>query len=311
MKAQDLLDYAFHQLDDLGRIEFEREMASDPGLFHRVGRLNESLSRLLDNGEEIEPPAGLAAKTIQTVERRKARPHPGDFLPSKSPFRLADFAVAASVFFAATLTLSVPLLRSRAQMDQAACAFNLGKLGVSLASYHSTHGSYPVVPADLPTGAYGSMLHDAHTLQDANILKCPSATDENAANSLPPYEKLRQLSPESYGNMYNGFFAYNLGYRHPDGHAPQIHQSLLERMPVASDGPALSPDGRILDGNSPNHGGRGQNVLFCDGHSEFRRGRWISHRDRDLFLNDAERPAAGLHPEDSALVPSSHPVRLR
>ena len=70
-------------------------------------------------------------------------------MPSRVPFRWADVAVAATVFFAATLTLTAPLIKSRAQMAQAACAFNLGKLGVSLAKYTSTHGTYPFVPGEL------------------------------------------------------------------------------------------------------------------------------------------------------------------
>src|SRR5438445_13691422 len=132
MIAEQMLDYVFDQLDATNRAAFERQMSLDPELSHKVGRLRESIRLMVDDGEEIEPPASLASKTLTAVQHRKAHRHVGDYLPSRVPFRLADFAVAATVFFAAILTLSVPLLRSRAQMDQAACSFNLGNRGVTL-----------------------------------------------------------------------------------------------------------------------------------------------------------------------------------
>ena len=73
-------------------------------------------------------------------------------------------------------------------------------------------------------------------------------------------------------------------------------------IPLLADQPSHQ-DGAILEGNSPNHGFRGQNVLFSDLHVE-----WFPTRrvqlDRDLFLNDQNRPAPGVSPIDSALVPA-------
>jgi len=314
MTAQDMLDYTFGLLDDPEREAFEREMSTDPALSARVARLGSSVAILVDDGESIEPPPGLAARTVELVENRKRRPHFQDFVPSRVPFRWADVAVAATVFFAAILTLTVPLMKSRAQMDQTACAFNLGQLGVSLARYTSTHGSYPVVPASYPVGMYGMMLHDTHDLTDPAVLSCPCAARAKARPKMPScddFQKMFSEAPEHCREMLDGHFAYNVGYRRRNGEAVAIPGSPGAFIPIAADGPGWTKDGEILEGNSPNHGGHGQNVLFSDGHVSWRRTRWISEMDTDLFLNENLLPAPGVHPADSALVPSVMPVRSR
>jgi len=312
MTAQDLLDYTFHQLDEPNRDAFERALSADAELALRASRLGRSIARLLDDGDEVEPPAGLAARTVAVVERRKGRPQAGDFAPSRAPFRMADFAVAATVFFAAILTLSVPILRSRMQMDQAACSLNLNKLGVSLASYKTSHNGYPLVPAKMLVGTYGVMLQHARVLSDPSILSCPSAAKAGAgASALPAFEKFCELakdSPDACRDIVHGHFAYNVGYRRPSGEAACMAASAGSAMPAAADAPGWSDDGGVLDGNSPNHGGRGQNVLYCDGHVRWSRNRWVSRHDSDLYLNEAKRPAAGLHAEDSAVMPSALPA---
>ncbi|MDB5352237.1 MAG: hypothetical protein JWN86_3484 [Planctomycetota bacterium] len=314
MTAQEMLDYAFGLLDEPRRITCEREMAADPALFQRVARLGVSIATLVDDGEVIEPPTGLAVRALATVERRKQKPQFQDFVPTRVPFRWADVAVAATVFFASILTLTVPLLQARAKMGQTACAFNLGKLGVSLAKYSSTHGNYPFVPASYPVGTYGVMLQESSNLPDPSILACPSAIRNQNHPPLPDYDRFRRLlaeSPKSCNAMLEGHFAYNVGYRRPSGEAVPVPETPASLMPIASDGPACDSQGQILDGNSPNHGGHGQNVLFTDGHVSWRRNRWVSDLDRDIFLNNANRPAAGLHSGDSALIPSVMPVSLR
>jgi len=276
MTAQDMLDYAFGLVEEPRREAFEMEMAADPALADRVTRLGASIARLVDDGEEIEPPADLADRTLALVERRRLRPHFQDYVPTRLPFRWADVAVAATVFLAAILTLSVPLMKSRAQMDQAACAFNLGKLGVSLAKYSSTHGSYPFVPASYPVGTYGVMLHDSNNLPDPSVLSCPSASKHPQRGTLPDFDKFRKLfaeSPKACSAMLDGHFAYNIGYRRPTGEASPVPDAPMSLIPVASDSPGCDGEGHILDGNSPNHGGHGQNVLFTDGHVSWRRNR--------------------------------------
>lgn len=310
MTAQEMLDYALRLQDEAAREASDRALAVDPLLEDRLGRLTLKMSRLCDDGESYEPPPGLASRTIALVDRRKARPQVGDFVPKKAPFRLADFAVAAVVFFAAMLTLSVPLLRSRMEAGRTACADNLRSLGVSLAKYSSTHGAYPLVPETYPAGTYGVMLQDSKTLTDPSVLSCPADARDRRRSLLPDLNKFRQLiahSPEAGCSMVGGHFAYNVGYRQ-SGETVPIPDTPFDVVPIASDGPPINREGVILPGNSPNHGGRGQNVLFSDGHVSWKNNRWVSGADRDIFLNEAHRAAHGLHQADSVLVPSGHRV---
>ncbi len=314
MTADQMLDYTLNQVDDPTRDSLANALSLDPELADRVHRLGRQVRHLLDDRDEIEVPEGLGVRTIAAIERVRARPQTIEFTPSRTRFRLADFAVAASVFFAAILTLSAPLLRSRMQMDRTVCASNLGRLGVSLGMYKTTHDGHPLVPASLPVGTYGLMLQDSKALDDTNILLCPSAARGRGLLRLPGYDRFRQMAKESPAecrDLVGSHFAYNVGYHRADMSAAPVSSTAGSLMPITADGPGRSSEGRVLNGNSPNHGGRGQNVLYADGHLEWRRNRWVSTQDTDLYLNEAEQHAAGLHAADSALMSSASPAWVR
>ncbi len=312
MNAQEMLDYVCHQMDERSRDAAEHAIEVDPALGDRLSRLGRSVSLLVDDGDPYAAPTGLASRTVAQVQRRKSRPQVQDLIPVKAPFRMADFAVAATVFFAAVFTLSVPILKSRAQMDQTACAFNLGKLGVSLANYRNTNGGYPLVPVSYPAGSYAVMLQDSRTLSDPGVLVCPTCSKAKSPSTLPEYKDFCRMvkdSPNACRELLDGHFAYNVGYESPKQDGTILPAEMGSGRPIASDPPPFSPDGTILDGNSPNHGGHGQNVLNGDGSVSFRTRRWVSNRDKDLFLNENQRVGPGIHKDDSALVPSILPAR--
>ena len=75
----------------------------------------------------------------------------------------------------------------------------------------------------------------------------------------------------------------------------------INRLPLMADCPPANPQ----CGNSPNHAGKGQNVLFMDGHVEFCTERNVGVRGDDIFLNKAAQVAAGLDWTDSVLGRSS------
>ena len=86
-------------------------------------------------------------------------------------------------------------------------------------------------------------------------------------------------------------------------------------MPLASPFSPTSPNHEnyftIKAGNSPNHGGRGQNVLFGDGSVRWFRTRNAGPHDPDLFLNNDQQPRPGVHVSDSVLMPSKMPFHGR
>jgi hypothetical protein len=229
-------------------------------------------------------------------------------------FRLADLAVAASIFIAGLLTLIPAVERSRERMNQAGCTFNLQQLGHSLAQYASIHPYYPYPPDHRPdahAGTFPAFLHDAGVLQDVSILDCPyNGHRIRRPGDFPSYTELEQLrasNPALYRQTLDWDYAFNVGYRHRSGSVGPLESSLPLAVPVVADQPAHENYTRILSGNSPNHAGRGQNALFSDGSVRWLRTRWVSPSDDDIFLNNQRVPQPGLNEVDSVLLPSFIP----
>ena len=104
-------------------------------------------------------------------------------------------------------------------------------------------------------------------------------------------------------------YAYNVGYFSSlSGQAEPAKLPVPGAIPLLADQPPHD-GGTILEGNSPNHGFRGQNVLFSDLHVQWFRTRRISPLDRNLYLNDHDRPEPGVGQHDSALVPAVFHVK--
>jgi prepilin-type processing-associated H-X9-DG protein len=98
-----------------------------------------------------------------------------------------------------------------------------------------------------------------------------------------------------------GCYAYSLGYREAGGTALYgLTKGMGDRLPLMADAPSCDGGSEVLSGNSANHGGRGQNVLFIDGHVEFRTTRSLG-TDDDIYLNAEHKVAAGHGPQDAVL----------
>jgi len=312
MNASDKLDYAFGQLEGTSRELADAEVAGDPQLAEALDRLTRAVHQLLDDGLTIEVPPHLASRTRTFVAEHGRRRSILEFVPMTVPFRWADVAVAASIFLAGLLTLIPAMQRSKEQMAQAGCGFNLQQLGVGLAQYAGLHHQYPYAPPDQPNavaGTFAVTLQDSGMLQDVKTLDCPcngSCDKVSPLPHLPSLKTLQSKEPESYRRMLSGDYAYHVGYRNGSGRPGPVAASLSMNVPLLADQPNHD-GGQILDGNSPNHGGRGQNVLFSDGHISWFSTRQVSPLDADLFLNEDQHPAAGVSIEDAALVPSLFP----
>jgi hypothetical protein len=314
MNAPDLLlDDALGQLDDPRRERLDREAAADADLADRRRRLRQAVALLVDDGETILPPVGLAARTVASVAERRRRRSLLDLVPMTVPFRWPDVAVAAGIFLAGVLTLLPAAYRDRLRMAEVTCTANMQQIGSGLFRYASTHESYPYVAPDCPgsyVGAFAMQLHDDGLITDATPLHCPSCNRALPASArLISFQTLceqERLAPGmGRSAIIANDYAYHLGYRDGSGHAgPIIPASLSAAVPLLADQPPHDAGGRILPGNSPNHGGSGQNVLFSDLHVGWRRSRWISPSDPDIFLNNEDRPAPGLDWKDSVLVPA-------
>lgn len=318
MNASDLLDYSLGQLDGPAREQAERELAGDPEAAEVVARLTRSIHRLLDDGATFDPPPGLARRTLSLVHEASRRKRTIlDFVPVAVPFRAADVAVAAGIFVAGLLTLLPAVQKSRERMEQAGCGYNLQQLGRALWHYGSQHDHYPFAAgknAKAPAGAYVAMLNDSGLISEpelTSLLDCPCNGAQLKHPPLPPFDALCGLQttdPQRCRAVLCSDYAYNVGYRHPSGKVVPVNAVHTARVPLLGDQPPLEGLRTAPDGNSLNHGGRGQNVLYSDLHVGWHNTRRISPTDDDMYLNARHEIGPGLRSDDVALLPSLAPA---
>ncbi len=306
-----MLDYVLGQLDGPSLELAERVIAEDPAAAGRVDRLRGAVERLLDDGlDDIEPPSGLARRTASLVaERRRHRRSLSDYLPVVVPFRPADVAVAASIFIAGVLTLFPAMYRGKLQQGQLGCVFNLQQLGLGLGQYANINRSFPYAPPECPAahaGAFAFMLNDANLLPNCAALDCPcdgpSATPP-PSHTFPAVCEIQKSSHQRYVGLVGWDYAYHIGYRREKARPAPTIAEYSAHIPILADRPAYDSEYHILVGNSPNHGGRGQNVLYTDGHIRWHHTRKLGPHDLDMFLNADQLPAPGLSEADATLVP--------
>jgi len=316
MKADEMIDFVLGQVDGADRDRLEQSLRGGGEPAVRIERLRQAINRLLDDGTPFEHPPDLAQRTVTFVARNRRRTFSLlDYAPVRVPFRWADFAVAASIFLAGVLTLLPAIQRSRERMNQAGCLFNLQQLGNSLGQYASLHPFLPYPPSnrsDAPTGTFASILHDAGVLDNASLLDCPcNGRHLHGASaelvSFDQSEHIRRNDPARYQGMLCWDYAYNVGYLHSSGHPGPLEVKHSSHIPVIADQPNHENFLTIKNGNSPNHGGRGQNVLFGDGSVQWFRSRNGGPLDPDIFLNNNHQPRPGVHFGDSVLVPAKMP----
>ena len=102
MNADHMIDYVLGRLEGPDREHLEAVLHSDPEAATRVQCLSRAVYLLLDDGENVPHPTGLAARTIAMVARSRNRPRSIlDYVPVRVPFRWADLAVAATIFIGA------------------------------------------------------------------------------------------------------------------------------------------------------------------------------------------------------------------
>jgi len=313
MNASDTLDLVLGQLEGSRRAEAERELAADPRQAETFDRLARAVNQLLDDGLVIEVPPDLASRTLAYVSGNRRRRSILDFVPVTVPFRWADAAVAACILVAGLLTLLPAIQRSKARMNQATCVFNLQQLGLGLAQYGHRHRVYPYEPANCPqaaAGTFAASLRDAGYLDDLSTLDCPcnGPCPHVPLPDVPALCKLKLDDPGRYQRSLCWDYAYHGGYREGSGPARPLTTPCSANIPLLADQPPHLADLQvILPGNSPNHGGRGQNVLFTDMHVGWHNTRRLGPHDQDMFLNNEQQPAAGLSVLDAVLLPSSFP----
>ncbi len=263
----DLLGYALDLLDPAARAAVESHLERDPAARAALDRLRSLVAPLATDRVAIEPPDGLANRTIARLNA--ARVTPREMAASTGRWRRIDAVVAAGILIVLSGLGLAGAARARHAEAVVACQNNLRQYHGALAMYAAAHdGDFPHV-SDLPplnrASAFHTLLQEAGTLPPGEVKLCPSR-------------------PES------AVYAYSLGYRADGGQLRGLRQSDQDLLPIMSD--RAAPAGH----------GTGHNVLFVGGNVRYTTTPNAGVNGDNIFYNQASRVAAGLHALDSVLA---------
>src|SRR5262249_22737277 len=148
-------------------------------------------------------------------------------------------------------------------------------------------------------GSFVPVLRDAGVLPATVNASCPAVGRQAPpVASLADLEAVQRARPEEFDALVRDLapgYAYSLGYE--DGGALHgLHRGLGDGLPLLADRP-----GDEAVGNSPNHGGGGQNVLYIGGHVRWCTERTVGEGRDDIYLNRRHQLRAGLGRSDTVL----------
>lgn len=315
----DLLGYLIEALDPEEKNAVDAYLRAHPEARQHLAPLRRALD-LLDQDKErtdVDPPSDLRLNTLAKVAEHMCRtlptaprvsPRQADGRRRRYP-RWADMLVAALILILVGGIFFPMVANLWTRSHVKACQENMRTMWVAFQDYSNLYeGNLPQVhePPLAAAGVFIPILHEARVLPDNVSVGCP------AQGKKPPpptttteLVKLYHESDDLFRNRARelaGDYAYTLGYRE-NGLLRGPHRDLGDHVPLLSD----VPPGQT--GNSTNHHGTGQNVLFIGGHVQ-----WITARelgpDDDIFLNRERRVKAGVDREDTVLGPGdASPIR--
>jgi hypothetical protein len=318
-----LVGYVLNSLDPDTQREVEAYVRTHPEAERQVLLLRRSLEPLAADAPD-EPRAGLWVRTLAHIARDQCRKpdadplHPYRDLP-KAPradrpvsrgsawWRRADVLVAACLMLLLGGLGATWVAGAWQQHQVRACQNNLRNLYQALASYSDHHdGDFPRVEGQPPrnvAGIFVPILHDAGYLSpNANLTCAAGAAPLAPPPSLEQLQEMQRDRPEDFQALVRGLsgcYAYSLGYL-DGGVLFGLRRGDDEHLPIVADRPPFG-DGLPLPGNSPNHGGQGQNVLYVGGQVRFCPDRTVGVNRDDIFVNQKGKVAAGQSPYDSVL----------
>ncbi len=314
---EQVLGYLLGALDDAEMEQVRTRLESEEAYRLEWIALRGKVDQLEASRIECDVPPGLARRTCEFVFSR-VKPSPRRWprqaiSPQSTPpcrtsrVRLLDIAVAASVFVVAGL-LTLPAIQSnRFHSRLTACSDNFRELGTMLAAYSRTHyDRFPAVPAEgklAAAGIYAPLLVQGGLLDERRRVVCPGSPLASQADfRIPTVEELRKADAKTADRLrqqMGGSYGYCIGYVEHGVFEPTRN---LGRAGFALMADAPRED--RPDRQSDNHDGRGQNVLFEDGHVRFLTTSRPCDMTDDIFANDDNQVAAGVHRDDSVIASS-------
>lgn len=295
-----LLDYLLDRLDEPAKLHVEARLQADETARRQLEMLRRALAPLAAD-QEIVPPPHLAARTIARVAEHICRELPRAPAPRRSEsggrpwWRRADVMVAASllaIFAGIGLPLLLRLRGPSSGVVLVECQENLRKFHVALKNFEDVHKQLPSIN-EAPHNVAGTivpLLNDAGMLPADFSVRCPGHGPFQPCKFT--LAEIRAMSPEKFRqhapNLLTSY-AFTLGYRDDSGvwHAVNRSENSDNAVLIFAD----SPPAAVATGNSRNHGGRGQNVLYLNGAVQFLTQRTLA--GDDIYLNTDRIVAAG------------------
>jgi prepilin-type processing-associated H-X9-DG protein len=309
-----LIGYLLKALDADEQREVEKYLREHPEAQKRLEQLRGRLDLLARDAGDDDPPAGLWVRTLARVAEHKCRTLPAAPAadraappPRTTWWRRADVLVAAMLLVLVGGLGVVAVARLTRDHHIEECKNNLRQFDQALEAYADNHnGQYPWVGAERPKNFAGSFvpaLNEAHAMPPGLSVSCPG--DPPRPPSAFTFADLDSLQPDEFRSATRtlaGCYAYSLGYLEPGGATLLgLTRAMDGRLPIMADAPSCAAGNAVLPGNSANHEGKGQNVLFLDGHVEFRTTRSLGPDGDDIYLNADQRVAAGRGSRDAVL----------
>jgi len=311
-----LIGYLLQALDPLTQRQVEAYLAEHPEARARLELLRQALEPLAVDRDPGEAHPNLAERTLRfiaeaaTRDAPQAPPHKRGPGSADSSWRRADVLVAAGLLLS-FLSLLLPWVARLRALDRrhdnpvhlVECKDNLRQFYQALRVYHDQHGHFPnLEQIEAPRTAAGLMvpfLIDQGYLPASTNVHCPGAGGFGVCPwTLPQLQVMTPEEVEQSVQHLNPGYAYNLGYRDPNGsyvgfRLVPTKPNYLRPLMADCLGENSTKD------NSANHDGTGQNVLFGDGHVKFKTSRFLF--DDDIYLNKAKKVKAGLDMDDMVL----------
>lgn len=314
-----LVGFALKALPPDEMSEVERRLASDPDAAANLARLRRFLATLSADAEHDPPPglavAALAAIANHIVEAKLPLEEPCDAEPAKCQYasdfhpalgdvnldgtfedlapvptrgslplrRWLEIAVVAGIAFLTVGLVVTGAMKIRHEQQVADCKQNLNGIYGGLSGYADTHhDQFPKVgTAAAPNaGSFISELQVARQFTSNMKVVCPADRSD----------ELHRVS-----------YVYTLGYRTEDGELKGIGRNEAkgwsnDLTPLLADLPTASA---VLGEGPYSPHGKGQNILFADGHVSYSLIATVNNDN--IYQNQLGKVRAGLHRMDASL----------
>jgi prepilin-type processing-associated H-X9-DG protein len=315
-----LAGYLLDALTPDERREVEAYLQANPEAHHQLELMRQAIEPLAADRDVEDPPAGLWVRTLARVAEYRCSTLPAAPVipaarspaPTRGRWRWIDLAVAAAIFLCIGLLIPPGISYLRYRHDIVACQNNLRAFYIPLREYSERHnGDFPNVAVAAPrdrAGMFIPILNQEGLLGNDVSVFCPSIGRSHPPDHRP-LDEVERLDPavfDRFAPTFAGFYAYSLGYHDDSGyHGVRLDpgQPNYQFQPILADRPPVGVD-QGDPGNSPNHGGQGQNVLYIDGHCSFWTKRTVGVGADDIYLNYDNQVAAGKNWRDAVLASS-------